>query len=122
MALATKTMYFTSRLPGKGLSGSAEISLVKEIGAVVNLKTAFMDVLSNKCSNEIINMTQILAFTGGGGNGEKNKIFAPCLSKLCTQKETGLDASARTLHFQAERGCNPSASRVSAEFWMTAAI
>lgn len=88
---------------------------------MVNLKTAFMDVLFDKCSNEMINMTQILAITGGGGNREKKK-SAPCLSKPCAQKETGLDASARTPHFQAERGCNPSASRVSAEFWMTAAI
>lgn len=88
---------------------------------MVNLKTAFMDVLFNKCSNEIINMTQILAFMGGGGNSGKKRC-APCLSKPCTQKETGLDTSARTLYFQAERGCNPSASRVSAEFWMTAAI
>lgn len=93
---------------------------------MVNLKTAFMDVPFNKCSNEMINMTQILALTGGGGNRGKRrrrkKKNAPCLSKPCSQKETGLDASARTPHFQAERGCNPSASRVSAEFWMTAAI
>lgn len=37
---------------------------------MVNLKTAFMDVLFNKLSNEMINMTQILARTGGGGNRE----------------------------------------------------
>lgn len=40
---------------------------------MVNLKTAFMDVLFDKCSNEMINMTQILAITGGGGNREKKK-------------------------------------------------
>lgn len=40
---------------------------------MVNLKTAFVDVVFNKCSNEIINMTQILALTGGGGNGGKKK-------------------------------------------------
>lgn len=54
---------------------------------MVNLKTAFMDVLFNKCSNEMINMTQILALTGGGGNGEKKDVLLVYLSHAHRRKQ-----------------------------------
>lgn len=74
---------------------------------------------SNKCSNEMINMTQILALTGGGGNEEKEDVLLVYLSPAHRREQVWMLQPVFCI--SKRRGCNPSASRVSADFQMTAA-
>ena len=67
---------------------------------MVNLKTALMDVIFNKRSNEIINMTQIPCLTGGGvDRGEIKKRRAPGLSEPCAPGEDGFGCPGRDSAF-----------------------